>query len=157
MFKKTFLLTILAAFTLVFTSCEKDKDKKDPDPEPTPTAKLVGKEWKLTSQKAKVGNGQEQNVLNVIYEEFEVDEIVVEFDDEGGYMISSHGENLEDGTYEINGDEIEWNYKATISWLSSDEDILPYEFEINGNTLRLISNATYQGQPLKETITFTAQ
>ncbi len=157
MLKQSYLLTILAAFLLVFTSCDKDKDK-DPEPKTTLESQLAQKEWKVTAQVVKKGNQAAENVLDIIYEEFEVDEITFKIDGKGGYTISSHGQEVHDGSYEVNNDdkEIDWNYPATIAWLTSEDDILTYDVELNGDNLKLIVNSTYEGQAFQETITFKA-
>ncbi|RNI23639.1 DUF5640 domain-containing protein [Rufibacter latericius] len=149
----SYLLTILTAFTLVFTSCSKDDDKDEP--KPSIEAQLSQKTWELDEHEVQFDGQSPQDVMDIVHEQAGTDDIAFKLDGKGEFALILDGDEEENGEYEIDGDKIIWNYPLTYTWAESDDDIHDYEFELNGNTLTLTSKSTnLDGNEFEETITF---
>ncbi|KAA3440529.1 DUF5640 domain-containing protein [Rufibacter hautae] len=156
MLKKSYLLTLLAAFTLVFSSCSKDDDKDEP--KPSIEAQLSQKTWELDEQEVKYDGQSAQDILEIVQNEAGTDDIAFKMDGKGEFVLLLDGDDEGDGDYEIDGDKIIWDYPLTYTWAESEDDTHEYEFELNGNTLTLTSTSTdMEGNDFEETITFKAK
>ncbi|MBC3540752.1 hypothetical protein ACFSC6_12750 [Rufibacter sediminis] len=160
MLKKSYLLTLLAAFTLVFSSCDKNDDKEENDPKPTVEAQLAQKTWELDEHEVQFDGQSPQDILEIVQGQAGTDDIAFKLDGKGGFALLLDGDEEEEGDYEyeIDGDNIIWNYPLTYTWAESEDDIHEYEFELKGNTLILTVDGTdLEGNDFEETITFKAK
>ncbi|ALI99096.1 hypothetical protein [Rufibacter tibetensis] len=156
MLKKSYLLTILAAFVLVFTSCDKDKDK---DGEVTPridVSQLEKNEWKVTGHIV-TATGQED--YDAIEEDYGGD-IFASFDGEGEYYLTteSNGSSEFDGSYDVKDEKITWDFPLSIMGQLKGEEESTYTIDkLDKNTFKIVSTATINKVKVTETITFSAE
>ncbi|WP_210489696.1 hypothetical protein [Rufibacter aurantiacus] len=153
MLHKSYLLTILAAFTLVFSSCS--KDDKD-DPEPTLEAQISQKTWLLDDHEVLFdGEDEPTNVYDLFINAVGTDDIAFKLDGKGEYMIYLDGEEEENGDYQLEDDKLDWEYPLTFSYGASDGEDNDFKVKLNGSTLTLTGEGTDpRGIDFKETITF---
>ncbi|WP_205501453.1 hypothetical protein [Rufibacter psychrotolerans] len=153
MFKKTYLLTLLAAFTLVFTSCEKDKDDADPKPR-IDVSQLEKHEWLVTKHTVKVGTQE----ADVIEDEYESD-VYAQFDGEGEFILTAEeAENNFAGSYEVDNGQITWDYPLSIIAYMKGESESTYNIEeLNASTFRISFSTKINGKTVEENMTLKAQ
>ncbi|RNI23638.1 hypothetical protein [Rufibacter latericius] len=156
MFNKSYLLTILAAFTFVFSSCDKDKDKEENDPKPNVEAQLAKEEWKVTSHIVEAAGQEDYDVMEEDYG----GDIFVQFDGEGEYSMSTerNGDSEFDGAYDVDNNNITWDFPLSLMAQLSQEEEASYSIDqLTGSTLKITSTKTFQGVKVTEKITFSAQ
>ncbi|WP_210462346.1 MULTISPECIES: hypothetical protein [Rufibacter] len=155
MLKKSYLLTILAAFTLVFSSCSKDDDGDEPKSR-VDVSQLEKHEWKVTEHIVKAAGQDDYDVMEEDYG----GDIFVKFDGDGEFSVTteSDGDSEFDGSYDVNDDEIDWNFPLSVMAQLNGEDNATYTIEqLNANTFELTTSETMQGVKVTENITFKAQ
>ncbi|WP_207433593.1 hypothetical protein [Sabulibacter ruber] len=151
MLKQSYLLSLLAAFVLVFTSCSKD-DKDDPTPR-IDGKQLQNHEWVVTEHIVKATDEEDYDVLA----EYDGNEVTFEFKENGEYTIYVDGEHFSEGSYEVKGDKLNWDCQLSVIGQTMEDETSFTISELSNSKLKLTYSVKVQNVTVTENIAMNAK